>query len=363
MKSVRSASLLAVCAVLACAPVDEPAQETESNAPSERPQRTLPDEQDPIIDEIPTDDPGDWCAECGALEVMGGFLRGDIGPVRGLDHQASDVTVVEAGESNTIEVTVDTGSELAMTVVNIEGSLRDPVLVPGARLTFPSLSTNTSVVASVWGCTGEEYAGEDYDEPADEVIIAVEEGPEPDTRVYNYTARWFRWTAGSDEPLEVHGSFTARLPTTVTDDGYGWAPAVGVVGGRLRGTLADVRGMDARVENASGRYDGPFQSVSLTANTGEKTVHLVLSTTGGMEWMYMEQDQPETYTRANGPEVPRLAAFVGTPDGWEFRDSADELTLILRSDPNSYERREFEFVARWTASEDEVRGNFMISAE
>lgn len=132
----------------------------------------------------------------GPLELERARLTGDIGPVTGLDNDATQLNGWHERSYTNVEVIVENDrGEAAMTWLDINGGLFHPSLQPGERFTFtagdyPADPQNELYVGGV-GCSTENgRAGQwDYDAPLDEVTVEVEEGPDADTMRLNFTTR------------------------------------------------------------------------------------------------------------------------------------------------------------------------------
>ncbi|MFZ9889017.1 MAG: hypothetical protein ACO3JL_16090, partial [Myxococcota bacterium] len=127
----------------------------------------------------------------GNLEVTDGALRGDIGPVRNIDTQASRLSGYQDDWYASVEVRARTDGGAAMSLVNIHGGL--DALQPGMRRTFragdyPS-GASDELFVDVMNCSGNVEDAWDYDVAADEVTVEVSEGSTPDTLRVDYTTR------------------------------------------------------------------------------------------------------------------------------------------------------------------------------
>jgi len=95
----------------------------------------------------------------------------------------------------------------AMVLLFIDGGLDHPALVPGARYSF---SQGESDVGGLnidgIGCSGPDDGNwSDYDQPADEIDVEIEEGEEPGTQVLSYRATFYDYDGGK---TSADGSFT-----------------------------------------------------------------------------------------------------------------------------------------------------------
>jgi len=125
----------------------------------------------------------------GNLQAFDGHLEGDIGNMRKMDADAT-VDGYDEGDYTTMEVLADTDDGAAMHWLEIYGGVNHPALQPGARLSFDGNSYNTNPNAlyiQAMGCAGPAPYEWDVDEPARNVSVEVEDGPQDGTVLVNYT--------------------------------------------------------------------------------------------------------------------------------------------------------------------------------
>jgi hypothetical protein len=133
---------------------------------------------------------------------MNGHVAGDIGPVANLDHDAQVVTAHDDGNHLSVETVVVLEDRAAMTLLSLSNG-RD-LLRPGLNATFDLDQFNTDgAQVTVLGCVGQRIGVYDqYDMPADETTIVVEEGAEEDEMDVSLTARWFDRDSASGTHLD-----------------------------------------------------------------------------------------------------------------------------------------------------------------
>lgn len=146
-------------------------------------------------------------------EAVNGRIQGDVGPVRGLDERASELTAYDDGYYGSVEMIVEpTRDDAAMTIVNINGGLDHAALRPGLDASFSADSYPTDedeLYVTTIGCAGEKYAW-DFDAPADDTRIVVEEGEDEGEMDVTVTARWFERDPSTGARLD---SFTEASST------------------------------------------------------------------------------------------------------------------------------------------------------
>lgn len=132
----------------------------------------------------------------GAVDVTATSLGGALGEHR-FDGGIWMQSGYDYGGYASIEVDARDRDEgwSVMALLDVEGGLQHPDLVPGAVLTFRdadyySGDTSSRVFVSLLGCAGPVDGGFDFDRRADEVTIEVLEGSTRDARVLHYTGTW-----------------------------------------------------------------------------------------------------------------------------------------------------------------------------
>jgi hypothetical protein len=139
--------------------------------------------------------------------VHNATLLGDVGAVQDLHHYATAVESYGDGEWLSFEVTVDTGDQAAMAILNI------------TNLSSLDMTGNADGLAiSLVGCAGRDPGVWDFDASADEVDYDV--------------------TTNSANPKEVTLTYTAEIPDWSAANGSGlYNPVADVPHFTLSGTL------------------------------------------------------------------------------------------------------------------------------
>lgn len=150
----------------------------------------------PGVDRVDTDsdvelaDPGQTFTR----SASEGLLQGDIGPALGIDDDRPLLVVYDDGWFATIETVTVRPDRAAMLMLSMSNP--DEVLVAGERTWRLSDQLGETQV-TVLGCTGPEVGiYDEYDAPADEVDVIVEETPEPGEVVVQVHARWTEFSPG-----------------------------------------------------------------------------------------------------------------------------------------------------------------------
>lgn len=121
-------------------------------------------------------------------EVGNGSLRGDIGPALGIDDDAPLTSFYDDGYFAAIETVTITDERAAMLMLTVSNPAA--VFVPG-RTSWSLADQGGETQVTVLGCTGAEVGYYDeFDVPADEVVVVVEETPEPGEVVVQVHAAW-----------------------------------------------------------------------------------------------------------------------------------------------------------------------------
>ncbi|MEW5851720.1 MAG: hypothetical protein AB2A00_23220 [Myxococcota bacterium] len=117
------------------------------------------------------------------LDLENGYLRGSLGEVRNYANDASTMVGEYDGTYTTITLLSETGDEAVMTIVRVRGELGAMQLERGVPTEIPAN------MGTVVGCSGDPSDGWDFDEPADEVTVVMDE-PEDGRRNYTVTGRF-----------------------------------------------------------------------------------------------------------------------------------------------------------------------------
>lgn len=157
--------------------------------------------------------PADEYAYQGNLEVLAGHMRGDVGG-RNVDSDASLLTGYGDADYASVEVHAEGRDGAAMNLVDIFGGI--DALSPGLQRTFSARDevNYDALSVSVLNCAGDSRYAWDYDQPADEVEVAVSEGSEPGVLRVSYTARTFEQDPFTSLPTgrtsDVSGHFDVK---------------------------------------------------------------------------------------------------------------------------------------------------------
>ncbi len=142
------------------------------------------------------------------------MFRGDLGVV-GFEAADAIVQGSTSASSSSIRIDADDASARwwAMTRIDVTGSLRHPALVSGARLTFnrdaptPMPSGMAPLAVRAIGCSGPSRSAMAFDEPAQQVTLAISAGPSVGTRRLDFTASF-----GASGGQQITGSFVYEVP-------------------------------------------------------------------------------------------------------------------------------------------------------
>lgn len=177
----------------------------EAPASTEVWQAPDPGRSDPIDDGV-VDFDDDIDAGRTIEDAVGLGLVGDIGPARDLKESTPMVSVYDDGWFAAIESVAVLPDRAAMLLLSVSNPTE--ALAPGARTwTFSEQSGDTQLIAI--GCAGAEVGYYDeFDVPADEVDVVIEETPEPGEVIIQATARWT--TAFPDEVRTATGRWRVQ---------------------------------------------------------------------------------------------------------------------------------------------------------
>jgi hypothetical protein len=123
--------------------------------------------------------------------AVDGRLVGEIGPLSGIDASANLLSAYDDGYYLSVETVVELDQRAVMTLLSVSNGA--DVFRPGLNATFNlENSTEGDVQVTVLGCVGQEVGVYDeYDAPADEVTVGVEEGELEDEMNVGVQARWY----------------------------------------------------------------------------------------------------------------------------------------------------------------------------
>jgi len=120
--------------------------------------------------------------------VSDGSLSGDIGPARNLDNDAPYLSLYDDGWYTAIEAVDVRPGRAAMFLVT--ASMPEEIFVVGTNETY-RLEDYQEAHLTVLGCTGPAQGMYDeFDVPADEVDVVVEDGEQPGEVQVQVQARW-----------------------------------------------------------------------------------------------------------------------------------------------------------------------------
>ena len=147
--------------------------------------------------------------------------RGDMGSVHGFDGHIIDVTASNYGGYGSVTVISENRADgwAAMSILNINGGLDHPDLVPGRRFTFSSSdygyddgSGTSPLHVSLIGCSGPQNGSWDFDQGADSVEVEVVDTGTVGTVEVRYAASFnaYDYETGATTPQTVEGSFRYR---------------------------------------------------------------------------------------------------------------------------------------------------------
>lgn len=145
--------------------------------------------------------PGTYATVRGAID---GHIRGDIGPVVGLNNDASEMMAFDDGDYASVETVVELQDRATMTLLSIVGP--STVLRAGFAGSFALESyASDAVNVTMLGCVGQDVdVYDEYDMPADEVTVEVGAGDQPDELDVSVAGVWHDHDAESGERLETY---------------------------------------------------------------------------------------------------------------------------------------------------------------
>lgn len=161
---------------------------------------TNPNNTDPVR--------GPYSTVRGAID---GHIVGDIGPVSGLNHDASEMMAFDDGEYASVETVVELQDRATMTLLSIVGP--NTVLRPGFSGTFTLESYSANAVnVTMLGCVGQDVdVYDEYDMPADEVTVEVAAGEQPDELDVSVAGVWHDHDSSTGEALETFHEASTRF--------------------------------------------------------------------------------------------------------------------------------------------------------
>ncbi|NOY90318.1 MAG: hypothetical protein GXP55_03840 [Deltaproteobacteria bacterium] len=159
------------------------------------------------------------------IDVKDAVLVGDMGRVSNIDGPASYTEAYGDGYWASVNVHSEGDRGFAMGIVNFEGGLGHPDLVPGATLRYSNSSHGSgrydpaALQVSVTGCSGPSDGDWQFDEPADDVEVKVTEGSRPGYLHFEVSAHWNRGNQNAKTEFEAQ-------ETPGATDSYGPRPAI-----------------------------------------------------------------------------------------------------------------------------------------
>jgi len=127
--------------------------------------------------------------------AVDGKLQGQVGPLTGLDHDASLLSAYDDGYYLSVETVVQLQDRAVMTLLSVSNGAE--IFQPGLDATFTLDNYDTEgVQVTMLGCVGQDVGVYDeYDMPADEVHVSVDPGQNVDgddeEMAVSLQARWY----------------------------------------------------------------------------------------------------------------------------------------------------------------------------
>ena len=123
--------------------------------------------------------------------AVDGKLHGQVGPLEGLDHDASLLSAYDDGYYLSVETVVELQDRAVMTLLSVSNGAE--MFQPGLDATFTLDNYDTDgVQVTMLGCVGQDVGVYDeYDMPADEVHVAVTPGEDDTEMGVALQARWY----------------------------------------------------------------------------------------------------------------------------------------------------------------------------
>lgn len=123
--------------------------------------------------------------------ALNGHMRGDVGPAVDIDQAPDRLTAYDDGFYMVVESVARLDERAAMLYLSVTNGA--DLFVPGASETFTMNDTYSEdgTYVTLLGCTGQDVdIYDEFDVPADEVDVVVEEGEVPGEVVVQTTGRW-----------------------------------------------------------------------------------------------------------------------------------------------------------------------------
>ncbi len=133
--------------------------------------------------------------------AVDGSLQGQVGPLSGLDHDASLLSAYDDGYYLSVETVVQLQDRAVMTLLSVSNGA--DIFQPGLDATFTLDNYDTDgVQVTMLGCVGQDVGVYDeYDMPADEVHVSVTPGQDDSEMGVSLQARWYDRDAQTGERL------------------------------------------------------------------------------------------------------------------------------------------------------------------
>lgn len=152
------------------------------------------------------------------LEAVTGRISGDVGPLHGLDHQATQLSAYDDGYYISIETVVALPDRAVMTLLSVSKGAE--LFKPGVSATFPLDASSGDTRVTVLGCVGQDVDVYDqWDKPADEVDLEVT-APDPGSSEnaaneldVDVHARWYDRDQYGERLPSFHGAATTLTLT------------------------------------------------------------------------------------------------------------------------------------------------------
>ena len=123
--------------------------------------------------------------------AVDGKLRGQVGPLNNLDHDASLLSAYDDGYYLSVETVVEMPDRAVMTLLSVSNGA--DLFQPGLDATFSLDNYDTNgVQVTMLGCVGQDVGVYDeYDMPADQVHVQVTPGQDDTEMGVALQATWF----------------------------------------------------------------------------------------------------------------------------------------------------------------------------
>ncbi len=136
--------------------------------------------------------------------AVDGRLAGDVGPISGIDRDANLLSAYDDGYYMSVETVVELQGRAVMTLLSVSNG--SAVFAPGLSGSY-ALEDLLEMDAedmqvTMLGCVGQDVGVYDeFDAPADEVVLAVAEGGNDDEMAVLVSATWYHRDEATGEKL------------------------------------------------------------------------------------------------------------------------------------------------------------------